>query len=47
MSHIDRTFYTTDFDGHFPLATAKALPRGHSDHVPIVGIWAWTKTQET
>jgi hypothetical protein len=36
MSHIDRIFCTTEFDEKFPLATAKALPRNSSNHVPIL-----------
>jgi hypothetical protein len=35
LSHVDRVFYNTEFDGIFPLATARALPRNSSDHVPI------------
>jgi hypothetical protein len=34
-SHIDRIFCSTELDGKFPLATAKALPRNPSDHVLI------------
>jgi hypothetical protein len=36
FSHIYRIFCSTDFDGKFPLAIAKALPRNPSDHVPIL-----------
>jgi hypothetical protein len=36
MSHIDRVFCNIDFDSIFPLATARALPRNPSDHVPIM-----------
>jgi exonuclease III len=27
MSHIDRIFVSTEFDSHFPIATARALPK--------------------
>jgi hypothetical protein len=36
LSHIDRIFCSTEFNEAFPLATAKALPRNPSDHVPIL-----------
>jgi hypothetical protein len=36
LSHIDRVFSSTEFDEAFPLATARALPRNPSDHVPIL-----------
>jgi hypothetical protein len=43
MSHIDRVFCNTDFDGIFPLAIARALPRNPSDHVPI--LWEYGNAQ--
>jgi hypothetical protein len=43
FSHIDRILYSTNFDGHFPLATAKALPRNPSDYVPI--LWEFGEGQ--
>jgi hypothetical protein len=42
MSHIDRVFCNTKCDGKFPLATAKALPRTPSDHVPVL----WESRQD-
>jgi hypothetical protein len=36
MSSIDRIFCSTDFEAHIPLASARALPRTPSDHVPIL-----------
>jgi hypothetical protein len=36
LSHIDRIFCSTDFDGPFPLTTTTALPRNPSDHVSIL-----------
>jgi hypothetical protein len=39
MSHIDRIFCNIEFEGKISLATAKALPRAPSDHVPI--LWEW------
>jgi hypothetical protein len=36
LSHIDMIFCSTEFNDSFPLATAKALLRNPSDHVPIL-----------
>jgi hypothetical protein len=36
MSHIDRVFCSTQFDGIFPLAAIRALPRNPRDHAPIL-----------
>jgi hypothetical protein len=33
---LDRVFYSTDSDGHFPLALARALPRNTSDYIPVL-----------
>jgi exonuclease III len=40
MSHIDRVFYNTEFDAHYPLEMARALPSNPSDHV-------WAVIQES
>jgi hypothetical protein len=44
MSYIDRIFCSSDFEGHFPLASARTLPRTPSDHVPI--LWESRHDQE-
>jgi endonuclease/exonuclease/phosphatase family metal-dependent hydrolase len=36
MSHIDRIFCSIEFEAHYPLAIARALPRNPSDHAPIL-----------
>jgi len=36
MSLLDRVFCSTDFDLKFPLATCRALPKGPSDHTPVL-----------
>jgi hypothetical protein len=45
LSLIDRIFYSTEFDGIFPLATARSLSRNPNDHVPILWESGQAQTQ--